>query len=61
MTTGNVMTTDASLVGSHFLTSDDGEHVLAKIELDQTGDVSPGANPTIAIYTYYATNSVARF
>ena len=41
ITSGNVITTDTSLVGSHFLTSDDGEQVLTKIELDPTGDVSP--------------------
>ena len=40
ITSANVITTDASLVGSHFLTSEDGEQVLTKIELDSSGDVS---------------------
>ena len=40
ITSANVITTDASLVGSHFLTSEDGEEVLTKIELDTSGDVS---------------------
>ena len=39
---GNVITTDASLVGSHFLTTEDGEQVLTKIELDSSGDVRIG-------------------
>jgi hypothetical protein len=43
---GTVITSDESLVGAHFLTSEDGEQVLTKIELDPGGDVSLKRNRT---------------